>query len=103
MENLSRRKFLTTMGTIVAGGLSGMNLSEAMVQPIEKLAENIPMRVLGRTGWKTPIIGLGTMFYAKTYEEGRKSFISEAQSDRLLNTALDLGIRQGGHTGTPKL
>ena len=92
MENLSRRKFMTTMGTIAAGGLAGMNLSEAMAQPIEKLAENIPMRVLGRTGWKTPIIGLGTMFYAKTYEEGQKSFISEVQSDRLLNTALDLGI-----------
>ncbi len=92
MESLSRRKFLASMGTMIAGGLSGMSLAEAMVQPIESLAENIPMTVLGRTGWKTPVIGLGTMFYAKTYEGGRKSFISEEQSDRLLNTALDLGI-----------
>jgi len=93
MKILSRRKFLTTVGTIVAGGLAGrMSLSEAMTQPIEKLAENIPKTVLGQTGWKTPIIGLGTMFYAKTYEGGRKSTISVEQSDRLLNTALDLGI-----------
>ncbi|HUU27769.1 MAG TPA: aldo/keto reductase [archaeon] len=92
MDNLSRREFLASMGTILAGGLSGMSLAEAMEQPVEKLAEHMPMTVLGRTGWKTPIIGLGTMFYAKTYEGGRKSTISEAQSDRLLNTALDLGI-----------
>jgi len=92
MESLSRRQFLASMGTIIAGGLSGMDMAEAMVQPIEKLAENLPMTVLGRTGWKTPVIGLGTMYYAKTYEGGRKSFISEEQSDRLLNTALDLGI-----------
>ena len=93
MKSISRRKFLAAVGTIVAGGLSGrMSSSEAMVLPIEKLAENMPMTVLGRTGWKTPIIGLGTMFYAKTYEGGRQSSISSTQSDRLLNTALDLGI-----------
>ena len=74
MVNLTRRSFLATMGTIVAGGLSGrMTLTEAMTQPIEKLAENMPVRVLGGTGWKTPIIGLGTMFYAKTYEAGKQS------------------------------
>jgi len=93
MNNLSRRKFLAAVGSIVAGGLAGrMSLSEAMTQPIERLAENIPMTVLGKTGWKTPIIGLGTMFYAKTYEGGRQSSISTVQSDRILNTALDLGI-----------
>jgi predicted aldo/keto reductase-like oxidoreductase len=80
------------MGTVVAGGLAGMSLTEAVAQPIEKLAENLPMTVLGRTGWKTPIIGLGTMFFAKTWEGGRKSSITVTQADRLLNTALDLGI-----------
>ena len=92
MDNISRREFLASMGTFLAGGLSGMSMAEAMEQPIEKLAENMPRVVLGRTGWKTPIIGLGTMYYAKTFEGGRKSAITEAESDRLLNTALDLGI-----------
>jgi predicted aldo/keto reductase-like oxidoreductase len=32
------------------------------------------------------------MFYAKTYEGGKESFINESQSDRLLNLALDLGV-----------
>jgi predicted aldo/keto reductase-like oxidoreductase len=92
MEGLSRREFLASVGTVMAGGLSGMSLTEAMAKSIETLAENMPQTVLGRTGWKTPIIGLGTMFYAKTYEGGRESFITESQSDRLLNLALDLGI-----------
>ena len=92
MKTLSRREFIATMGTIVAGGLAGMSLSEALAQPIEKLAENMPMRILGKTGWKTPIIGLGTMFYAKTYVGGKQASISTAESDRLLNTALELGI-----------
>ena len=76
----------------MAGGLSGMSLTEAMGKPIATLAEHMPQTVLGRTGWKTPIIGLGTMFYAKTYEGGQETFIGENQSDRLLNLALDLGV-----------
>jgi predicted aldo/keto reductase-like oxidoreductase len=92
MESLSRREFLASMGSMLAGGLAGMSLSEAMGQPIEKLAQNMPMTILGKTGWKTPIIGLGTMFYAKTYEGGKQATITEEQSDRLLNLALDLGI-----------
>ena len=51
---LSRREFLTFMGmTIAAGGLAGMSTTEAMAQSIEKLAENVPTRILGRTGWKS--------------------------------------------------
>jgi aryl-alcohol dehydrogenase-like predicted oxidoreductase len=92
MEDLSRREFLASVSTVMAGGLSGMSLTEAMGKPIATLAENMPQTVLGRTGWKTPIIGLGTMFYAKTYEGGQETFISEMQSDRLLNLALDLGV-----------
>jgi predicted aldo/keto reductase-like oxidoreductase len=92
MEGLSRREFLASVGSVMAGGLSGMSLTEAMAKPIETLAANMPRTILGRTGWKTPIIGLGTMFYAKTYEGGQESFITESQSDRLLNLALDLGV-----------
>ncbi|MFC1558029.1 aldo/keto reductase, partial [candidate division KSB1 bacterium] len=61
-------------------------------QPIEKLAENMPQRVLGRTGWKTSIIGLGTMFYPKILEGLYQYSISNKESDRLLNTAIDLGV-----------
>ena len=61
--NLSRREFLAFMGmTIAAGGLAGMSVTEAMAQPIEKLAENVPTRILGRTGWESKIIGTLKMF-----------------------------------------
>ncbi len=91
MVNLSRRNFLSSMGmTIAAGGLAGMNLSEAMAQPIEKLAESMPTTVLGRTGWETKIIGLGTLFYTNPEVPGE--YISDTDSDRLINTTLDYGI-----------
>lgn len=93
MATLSRREFMASMGmTIAAGGLAGTTLRDAMARPIEQLAAHMPKRVLGRTGWETSIIGLGSMFYAKTYVGGHQSSISTADSDRLLNTAIDLGI-----------
>lgn len=92
MKNATDIRFTDTVNPIVEMGLAGMSMTEAMEQPIEKLAENIQMRILGKTGWRTPIIGLGTMFYSKTYIGGKKATISIEESDKLLNTALALGI-----------
>ena len=91
MEALSRRKFLSSVGmTIAAGGLAGMSIREALAQPIEKVAENVPSVIYGRTGFKTKIIGFGTLFY--TIPDAQDGFLSEKESDRLINTTLDLGI-----------
>lgn len=71
--------------TVTAGGLSELSIEEALAQPIERLAENVPTRILGRTGIRTKIIGLGAMVY------GYKK-ISISESDKLLNAMLDMGI-----------
>jgi predicted aldo/keto reductase-like oxidoreductase len=71
--------------TLSAGGLAGWPLEEALAQPIERLAENIPTTVLGRTQWKSKIIGLGTIFR----HEGKWS---NQESDELFNTLIDNGI-----------
>jgi uncharacterized protein len=93
MESVTRREFMSTVGmSIAAGGLAGLPLEQAMAQPIEALAEKMPRRVLGHMGWKTPAIGLGTMFHRSMWENGHASTISPQQSERLLNTALDLGV-----------
>ena len=90
MDSVSRREFLTAMGmSIAAGGLAGLSVSEAMAQPIEKLAENIPNVILGRTGFETKRLGLGTMFYLIG---GVPGGLSDKESDHLLNTAIDLKI-----------
>ena len=89
MDEVTRREFLGTgvgLGMVIAaGGLCGWPMPEAMAQPIEKLADNIPMTVLGRTQWKTKIIGLGTIFRPET-----KWTMKE--SDKLLNGLIDVGI-----------
>ena len=86
MSKITRREFMTSMGmTITAGGLAGLSIKEAMAQPIEKLAENVPTKMLGNTGFRTKIIGLGAMIYA--YKK-----ISVPESDKLLNAMLDMGI-----------
>lgn len=88
MEKLTRRKFLGSLGmTIAAGGFAGMSLREAMAQPVEKLAENVPTRILGRTGWESKIIGLGTIFRPV----GGK-WMTTQESDYLLNMMIDNGI-----------
>ena len=89
MDEISRREFLglgAGLGvTIAAGGLVGWSLQEAMAQPIERLAANIPTVILGRTKWKSKIIGLGTIFRPET-----KWTMKE--SDYLLNTLIANGI-----------
>ena len=89
MEQITRREFLGAgvgLGiSLSAGGLSGWPLEEAMAQPIDRLAENIPTTILGRTQWKSKVIGLGTIFRPETKW-------TTAESDELLNTLIDNGI-----------
>jgi uncharacterized protein len=89
MEQITRRELVGAgvgLGMALgAGGLSGWPLEEAMSQPIERLAENIPTTTLGRTQWKSKIIGLGTIFRPET------KWTNE-ESDYLLNSLIDNGI-----------
>jgi uncharacterized protein len=89
MEQITRRELVGAgvgLGmTLAAGGLSGWPLEEAMAQPIERLAENIPTTILGRTQWKSKIIGLGTIFRPETKW-------TTQESDELLNALIDNGI-----------
>jgi hypothetical protein len=89
MEQITRREFIGAgvgLGMALrAGGLSGWPLEEAMAQPIDRLAENIPTTTLGRTQWKSKIIGLGTIFRPETTWTTK-------ESDELLNTLIDNGI-----------
>ena len=74
MEPVTRREFMSTVGmSIAAGGFAGLPLEEAMAKPIEALADQMPQRVLGQMGWKTPAIGLGTMFHRSMWENGHAS------------------------------
>jgi predicted aldo/keto reductase-like oxidoreductase len=88
MADVSRRDFLSSMAVMTAGGLAGMSVKEAMSQPAQKLAESLPKRVLGRTGWKTSIIGYGTIF--RNPEPGR--WLTDKEADLLINTAVDCGV-----------
>jgi uncharacterized protein len=86
MGTLSRRSFIGSLGmTIAAGGLEGMSLNEAMAQPLEKLAENVPTKILGRTGWKAKRLAFGTMLL----RSGNKPI---EESNRVCETAIELGI-----------
>lgn len=89
MEKITRRELVgggVGLGmTVAAGGLSGWPLEEAMAQPVERLAENIPTTTLGRTQWKSKIIGLGTIFRPETKW-------TTQESDELINTLIDNGI-----------
>ena len=88
-DGITRREFLGAgigVGMAwAAGGLAGWSFGQAMEQPLEKLAENIPTTVLGRTGWKTKIIGLGTIFRP----EGKWTM---KESDEVISTLIDSGI-----------
>lgn len=89
MEQVTRRELLGAgvgLGMVLAaGGLSGWPMQDAMGQSIERLAENIPTTVLGRTGWKSKIIGLGTIFRP----EGQWTV---KESDEIINSLIDNGI-----------
>jgi len=88
-DDLSRREFLglgVGLGVaLAAGGLCDWTMERALAEPVDKLAENVPTTVLGRTGWQTKIIGLGTIFRPE-------SKWTMKESDELLNSLIDLGI-----------
>lgn len=88
-DDLNRREFLgigVGLGVaLAAGGLCDWTIERALAEPVDKLAENIPATVLGRTGWKTKIVGLGTIFRPE-------SKWTMKESDELLNSLIDLGI-----------
>ncbi|GAF85641.1 unnamed protein product, partial [marine sediment metagenome] len=89
MVDISRRGFISSIGiTIAAGGLSALSITEAMAQPIERIAENVPTTILGRTGWKSKIIGLGTIFR----QDGPNGWMTPGESEYLLDMMVDLGI-----------
>ncbi|HUU70530.1 MAG TPA: aldo/keto reductase, partial [Planctomycetota bacterium] len=88
-DDLNRREFLgigVGLGVaLAAGGLCDWTIERALAEPVDKLAENIPATVLGRTGWKTKIVGLGTIFRPE-------SKWTMKESDDLLNSLIDIGI-----------
>lgn len=88
MVDLSRRSFFRSMTAIAAGGLAGMDLTEALAQPIEKLGENAPRRMLGKTGWQTPAIGLGTIFRPP----GPGKWMTGKEAEIFIGQILDAGI-----------
>ena len=88
MVDLTRRSFFRSMTAIAAGGLAGMDLTEAIAQPIENLAENIPRKMLGKTGWETPIIALGTIFRAPA--PGK--WMTGKEAETFIGQILDAGI-----------
>jgi predicted aldo/keto reductase-like oxidoreductase len=85
MDELKRREFLGLGATIAAGGLCGLNLRDALAQPAERLAQNIPSVVLGRTKWESKIVGLGTIFRP----EGKWT---EKESDAVIGMLIENGI-----------
>ena len=89
MAEMKRREFLglgAGLGaTVAAGGLCGWNLQQALAQPLDQLAQNIPTVALGRTKWQSKIIGLGTIFRP----EGPWT---ERESDAVIGMLLENGI-----------
>ena len=89
MEPMKRREFLELgagLGaTVAAAGLCGWSFQEALAQPIERLAESIPSVTLGRTGWKSKVIGLGTIFRP----EGEWT---KKASDKIVRMLVDNGV-----------
>lgn len=75
-DNLSRREFVT------AGAAAAVLLGSIPALADDK--EKIPHRVLGKTGVKVPILGLGTVSLG--------AITDEKEAAKLVNTAIDLGI-----------
>ncbi|HUT01709.1 MAG TPA: aldo/keto reductase [Phycisphaerae bacterium] len=89
MDELKRREFLglgASLGAAAAaGGLCGWSLQDALAEPVERLAENIPSVILGRTMWKSRVIGLGTIFRP----EGQWT---KKKSDAIIRKLIEGGI-----------
>ena len=82
-EDLSRRKFLETIGLGTAAGAGAWLLKDmAHAQPP---VSPLPLRTLGRTGAKVSILAFGCGSRFLMYAE-------EDQAQAALNHAIDLGI-----------
>ena len=82
--DLSRRKFLETMGLGTAAGV-GYSLLGELAEAQTSDANTLPTRTLGRTGAKVSILAFGCGSRFLMYED-------EAQALALLNHAIDNGI-----------
>jgi predicted aldo/keto reductase-like oxidoreductase len=84
MNNNNRRDFLkkSIIGISGAALLPGSSMSAAVVNQSEAAPADLPSRLLGRTGVKTPLISMGTSgattpsFVRGAYESGIKLFFS---------------------------
>lgn len=86
-EKSTRRKFLTT-SIAVAGGIVGSSALQQNPANNATLQAKMPERVLGRTGVKVPIFGLGGAGQTPLSSDG-----SERESVAIIERALELGIR----------
>lgn len=85
--NTTRRNFLIT-GVAVTGSIVGASTLQQQVADTAKPPATMPERVLGRTGVKVPIFGLGGAGQTPLSWEGK-----ERDAVAIIKKALDLGIR----------
>lgn len=58
-DNRTRRQFITQMAGVGAGMLGALGCHQASQTQTQAIATTIPERVLGKTGERLPILGLG--------------------------------------------
>lgn len=83
-NDLSRRKFLETLGQGTVAGV-GYSLLSEMAEARPASGKTLPTRVLGRTGAKVSILAFGCGSRFLMYED-------EVQATAILNHAIDNGI-----------
>lgn len=83
-NDLSRRKFLETLGQGTVAGV-GYSLLSEMAEARPASGKTLPTRVLGRTGAKVSILAFGCGSRFLMYED-------ETQATAILNHAIDNGI-----------
>lgn len=83
-NDLSRRRFLETLGQGTVAGV-GYSLLSEMAEARPASGKTLPTRVLGRTGAKVSILAFGCGSRFLMYED-------EAQATAILNHAIDNGI-----------
>ncbi len=86
-EKKTRRNFLIT-SVAVAGGIAGSATLQQDLTNSAKPPAKMPERLLGRTGVKVPIFGLGEAGQTPLSQEG-----AEKESAAIIERALALGIR----------
>ncbi|HOB82998.1 MAG TPA: aldo/keto reductase [Bacteroidales bacterium] len=101
MENRNRRQFLkkSIIGLTGAAMVPGTLTSYASVSASKSTVANLPARVLGKTGIRTPLISFGTSgaldtgFIRSAYEAGIKMFFSatyygEGKNEQIVGAGL---------------